>query len=964
MPDFQIVLKTLADLTGISQTDEGLQKLAQQALNVAASAGQAGAETGRFVDAAGKLREANGQFVATGTSAQEAGKKIGEASHEADHFVESLKAGVSIDIGHRIVEGIAEIPRAFQEALAEGVRFNAEMETLGIQLGGALRSANPGQYLNFSEARAAGEQTLDILRVKANELGTNFQALSETFAINAPLLSHAGIKGIQDQIDTIILLNQVAQAHGVSGFQAQRDIIDILNGNGNRTQLGRELESNGVTNESIKQAEQMGTLMDLLHEKLGAYGEAGKAAADTFTAAQQRLANETEQLYGAMSKPVFDELKAAYDTLAAEIVKPEVTQALQSLGIAVAGVVDVGAGLVEFAVRNAGVLVPLGEVIGVVTFALAAYKTAQLASIIGGRLTALVAETVATGAQTAAIVEQTVAVEANTAAKAAGGVGIGVGIGGGIAAGATALAGGYLVGSAIRASEDKAEDEDREQTGTQLDADTNKTLGLQKDITNATTVEDQLKKRKDLTDQLADAQKRLKEMQDDAVSHPAHWLSDEAVARFDNLKNTIVEIQRVIEQVNRTTPEVAAQFAAASAQAKTDASDDQAQERYDQSPEGRLEKAEAAGDQGGIDDAKYDAGVAKRVPKLEKEFGFSPDKAEQTAQDQESAAEDSKEHEKDAKDEESLRKRAQAEADAWTEKDQKETQAEEKKAAADRQKAADDAKQRADAIASVNDQIAINRALAQGDTAGAAALEKKRDIQNEITRLMKEGLSYQEASAKATEDVNTANDAQDKKDADRASARGARGGRDGSFTIQGYRDPVHDAPGQMHTGRLGTETLDGKPSPDRFANAPDATQAALDAAPTARGALDAAPTARGALDAAPTYVPTDYTNLNLSPGDMVGAIIAKYQGQAASTSGPTSAAGGDSGLGGLTASANNAKSATDGLGGLQGQIQSTTQALTGLAGSLAKIDLKGSFTDFQSQLDTLNTTVNDLLANN
>ena len=47
-----------------------------------------------------------------------------EAEHEADHVRQTLKLGVGIDIGHHIVEGIAEIPgKAFKEVMEKGVRI-------------------------------------------------------------------------------------------------------------------------------------------------------------------------------------------------------------------------------------------------------------------------------------------------------------------------------------------------------------------------------------------------------------------------------------------------------------------------------------------------------------------------------------------------------------------------------------------------------------------------------------------------------------------------------------------------------------------------------------------------------------------------------------------------------------------------------------------------------------------------
>ena len=58
----------------------------------------------------------------------------------------------------------------------------------------------------------------------------------------------------------------------------------------------------------MKAAREAGTLYEFLTQKLAAYREAGLEAANTFAASEQRLKNETEQLYGEIAKPVFEEL--------------------------------------------------------------------------------------------------------------------------------------------------------------------------------------------------------------------------------------------------------------------------------------------------------------------------------------------------------------------------------------------------------------------------------------------------------------------------------------------------------------------------------------------------------------------------------------------------------------------------------------------------------------------------------
>ena len=163
---------------------------------------------------------------------------------------------------------------------------------LAINFGSAMRASDPGKFLDFAQAKAAGVEALEIIRQKANELGLDFTEVAHGFSINLAALREGGVKDTQQQIDLIVRLNQITAAKGIGGQQSQRDIIDLLQGRGDRTIFGKELEPLGITNESIKQAREMGTLADLILTKTQAYGEAAAASADTLTAAQQRLTNE------------------------------------------------------------------------------------------------------------------------------------------------------------------------------------------------------------------------------------------------------------------------------------------------------------------------------------------------------------------------------------------------------------------------------------------------------------------------------------------------------------------------------------------------------------------------------------------------------------------------------------------------------------------------------------------------
>ena len=345
-----------------------------------------------------------------------------EAAHE---FVNALKLGVGIDLGGKLVESIREIPNLLREAVAEGVKFNALMQTSQIAMAGGFKSVDSS--LSFDAAKKQGGEALDYLIEKSKALGLDFESVVETFKVNVPTMFQAGIHDAKEMADTIVLLNQVAASKGISGFQAQRDIIDLLNGQGERTILGKELKANGVSNEQLEQWKEQGILADKLKEKFAAIAEAGQAFADTYDGNLNRLKTTWAQLLGELSKPVFEELQQAFKELAAELDSPEGKKGLQELGYTIRDIVHDGVALTEWAAKNAGSLGMMAEAAGVLGVALATMKLAQIVAGLTGLATGLSKNTSLWAAETAAVEADTAAkvanAEASAAAAAAGGTG-------------------------------------------------------------------------------------------------------------------------------------------------------------------------------------------------------------------------------------------------------------------------------------------------------------------------------------------------------------------------------------------------------------------------------------------------------------------------------------------------------------------------------------------------------------
>ena len=942
--DYTFRISFPADLSGAQATQAAIGTITAQADKLAGSAAQAGAETGRFVDATGRLREASGRFVETGKTVEDVKKHLSDAEHEADHFASTLKAGISIDLGHRLVEAISEVPAKFREVIEEGVRFNAQMETLGVGLAGAFRAADPDKYLNFQAAQVAGTQALEAIRVKANELGLDFHSVAEGLSINLRGLEEGGVTDLQQQIDIVTTLNQAAASKGLDGTRAQRDIIDLLQGRANRTLFGQEL---GITDQDVKMAREAGKLYEFLSDRLSAYKEGGQAAANTFAAAEQRLKNETEQLYGEISKPVFEALKEALQEINDLLKDGQVGEELKGLGYDVAELVKDGATLLRWGIEAAPVLYRVAEGAGAISLALALLKLPDLVAMLGRKSLAWLENAAAIDKATASTKLNTAATEENNLVKETTPVaGVG-GVGKGAAAAeegtaAEAGAGGFLLGgtstaflgvslAALAAGYElikiweSAKNQQIDALHAQSETGSAAVVAAQKQIDAADNVTKKEQARLDLTKQIADLQAKI------AANQPTQRMNAHT-GRFVSSGGDEDQVLILTEQLRLARHELDTLDTNAGRHLQEKGDDKRGREalnRYHDTDEFKLEQAQLTGNQEDIDAYGFQIEVKKIKEKLMETLHLPDALAQSEAEARalandlakqrkkldseldhvDSAAEKTKDaagirQDLDAKlrelnaglpaggaqatatgelgavadtikglpegtqDEISQKEKlaellkqiialrneegqAKRREDAATEQKQRED-----KAVADQQKAHDDA------LAAERLEVEILKERASGNEAEARQLEKKRDLQKEITRLMQEGLTFQEAQSVAQDRVNLKDDAayakRDDAEARREEAarrreqrqddHHRRGDRE-SFVVHGYHDPNQDASGGLHTGGLFTSGLSGGATPDRFAGRPDSAAEALAKAPSAADVL------AGKSTAAPTQKP-------------------------------------------------------------------------------------------------------------
>lgn len=252
-----------------------------------------------------------------GTAGAEAGDKVAGGMSEAAKFVHQLqegaaglagsfKAGIGIGAAEAVLSTLESVREKLAETVREGVEVNKEFETLGVSLTSSLRQADPGKFGDFNTALKESGTLIDTIKAKALELNLDAGELGHNLQINMLALVEGGIKNVNQQVETTGLLMQAAAAKGVTGFQAVKDVVDILQGRAERVILSREL---GITNEDIARAKQAGDLAGYLATKLGAYREAAAATRDTLAGLEQQEASLGKNLLGTLTAPLFETVK-------------------------------------------------------------------------------------------------------------------------------------------------------------------------------------------------------------------------------------------------------------------------------------------------------------------------------------------------------------------------------------------------------------------------------------------------------------------------------------------------------------------------------------------------------------------------------------------------------------------------------------------------------------------------------
>ncbi len=357
---------------------------------------------------------------------------LAHATGAANQFIDSLKLGIGIDIGGKIVGALDQIPRVFEGMIRQGVAFNARISDAQVAIANVV--AEFGK-MNAEAAKGVAAKAMEQIIALEPKTAATLDGLVQGFMATLASAQSAGIT-VEQNIDLVgKFANALANAN-IPAEQLSQELRSIFTGNiGPDSQLAKTLQ---ISNADVARAKEAGQMYQFLSHAVGKLGEAG----DTFAVRWSTMQSAMDKALGEITKPVFDAIAKSLVALTNELSRGEVVAALEEIGVEVANIVKTGAGLLEWALKNAAALSTMAH--GAVTLgvALAAFKFTELIAALGVKTAAWLRASVAVDSETAALMRNTAAQAANataatTNAAAHGAAGVGA-----AAAGAAATAGG------------------------------------------------------------------------------------------------------------------------------------------------------------------------------------------------------------------------------------------------------------------------------------------------------------------------------------------------------------------------------------------------------------------------------------------------------------------------------------------------------------------------------------------
>lgn len=364
---------------------------------------------------------------------EELRSELKRADQAADEFIQSIKMGVGIDLGGRLVQSIASIPGLLQGAISRGVEFNRTMMDSEIGISNVL-----AKFMGLNQEAARGEAAKAMQKIIELEPKTaaGLSDLVQGFLATVAASQSAGIS-VEENIDLVgKFANALANAN-IPAEQLSQELRAIMTGNITPdASLAKILQ---LSNEDINKAKEAGNLYQLLVERLGSLGNAGDSASVRLST----LNSSIEKTLGAATEPIFDVWMESLGALNEVLADDQVAKDLQQVGYQIAALVKSASSLSVWAVQNAPIFLGVAKAVGAIAAAWMAYQVTAIVVGLNRKAAAILGNKAALDAETAALAANTAGQRANAASRAAGAAG---GAGRGAGGSNLAAAGGIGLG--------------------------------------------------------------------------------------------------------------------------------------------------------------------------------------------------------------------------------------------------------------------------------------------------------------------------------------------------------------------------------------------------------------------------------------------------------------------------------------------------------------------------------------
>lgn len=327
----------------------------------------------------------------------------------ADDFINSLKAGVGIDLGGRLVGGVAQLQGFFTGIIERGYEFN---KTMAQSEGGIANVL--AKFMNLDEQAAKQEAAKAMAAIMEWEpkAAGSLQDLTLGFMSTVGAGQAAGITVAQN-VELVGKFANALAALGMDASQLTQELRAIFTGNITAdAQLAKTLQ---ITPQAVQSAKEAGKFYEYLNKQIGKLGDTANGPSVVLSSLQSSI----DKAAGALAKGLFDELIAGAEQLTAVLDDPAIKQGLEEVGVSIGSIVKAGAQLSIWAVQNAPLLLKVADAALKVGGAVAAIKLTQIIAGLLIKATRWDAVTTAIVRNTAALVDNNIAASANNS-KAVG----------------------------------------------------------------------------------------------------------------------------------------------------------------------------------------------------------------------------------------------------------------------------------------------------------------------------------------------------------------------------------------------------------------------------------------------------------------------------------------------------------------------------------------------------------------